>query len=149
MKRQKIRILILALFFSVIAVFCQAPAYAQLWVLNEQMTIRQNDNVITINRNLNSTERHVDEFIRGRDLSRAVRELTRKIKDMMAILKGRRLDQIRATEISRIAESNAKDIMRRNKMIQQIQNSSQRGLIQDLKMKNRDLNQRIRDLSRR
>jgi len=149
MKKQKHYTFVLILVFSGLTVFCQAPAHAQLWRLNDQLTIRQNENTIIINRNLTSQNRHVNELMRGSDLSRAIRDMMFRIRDSIAILKGRRMDQFRANEISRISESNAQDTIRRNKMIHQIQKASQRALIRDLKSKSRDLNQRIKDQLRR
>ncbi|HQP10448.1 MAG TPA: hypothetical protein PKV41_03610 [Candidatus Omnitrophota bacterium] len=136
---------------SLVAIlFCPLAVHAEdLWVLNEQLTIQQTNNNIRIDRTLQSRDLHNDEFIRGNDLARAVRDLVQKIKDAVALLKGRQRDQIRATEIARITESNTQDAMRRNKVVQQLQQSSQRALLQDLKTKNKDLAQRVKDLSRR
>jgi hypothetical protein len=134
----------------ILTVWGQIPAHAgDLWILNEQLTIQRTDNNLRIDRTLNSQGFYNDEFARGNDLSRAVKDMVQKLKDSVALLKGRQVNQIRATEISRIAQSNAQDTMRRNEVTQKIQQDSQRVLVQDLKTKNNDLTQRVKDLSRR
>ena len=145
----RIRGYVCILVLTAAVVMFQSPAYADLWRLNEQLTIRQNDNTVTINRNLQLKGRHIGKVVRGSDLSRAIKDLARKTKEALAALKWRRLDQARGAELNRITQSNTEDTIRRNKLTQAIQKSAQRAMIRDLKAKNRNLNQRIRDLSRR
>lgn len=125
------------------------PAYADLISLDQKLTIQQTDSSLTISRDLDLQQRQTDEITRGNDLTRAVSDFIRKTKELLAHLKSRQADQIRGTELNRITNDNTKDAIWRNRMVQQAQQRSQKDQMQTLKARNRDLNQRIRDLSRR
>jgi len=148
MERDIIKTQISILLLILTVVFWHLPAYADLVSLNQKLTIQQTDSGLTIQQDLDLQRRQTDEIIRGNDLTRAVRDFVRKTKDLLTNLKSRQADQIRGAELNRITNSNTEDTIRRNKITQQMQKRSQRDKMQELKARNRDLQQRIRDLSR-
>lgn len=133
-----------------IIVAWQAPAHAQLWRINEELTIRFANDTLTIDRNLNRREQQrPNDILRDRDLLRAVKDFIDRIKHSASVLKARQTDQIRGIELNRITASNTKDMIQRNKAAQQSQKRLQKDRLRELRARNRDLTQRTRDLSRK
>ena len=146
-KITKNQISILSLALTV--VFWHLPVYADLAGINQELTIRHTGTGLTIHRDLNLKRGKTDDILRGSDLTRAVKDFIRKAKDRLTSSKIRQSDRIRGAELNRITNDNTKDAIRRNKIAQREQRRSQRDQIQLLKARNRNLKQRIRDMSRR
>lgn len=144
-----IKIQISVLFFISVVACWHLPAHAELIDFNQDFTFERMDNGFILQRNLDLQRTQTNEIIRGRDLAQRVSSFIQKTRDSLSMFKNRQLNQRRGFELTRIADDNARDTIRRNKMIQQEQRRRQREQIQALKARNRDLNQRIRDLSRR
>jgi len=149
MGRRIIKIQISVLSLALTVIFWHLPAYADLASINQELTIQHTGSSLTIHRDMDLQRRQTDEIVRGHDLTRAVKDFVRKTKDLLMNLKSRQADRIRGTELNRITNDNTKDAIRRNKSAQQAQKRLIRDQVQTLKARNRDLNQRIRDLSRR
>ena len=149
MKRKIIKNQIRVLSLALMAVFWHLPAYADLASLNQKLTIRYASTGLTIHRDPDLQKMQADDIIRGNALTRAVKDFIRRAGDSLRTLKGRQSDRIRGIELNRITNYNTKDIIRRNKIAVREQKRFQRDRIQALKARNRDLKQRVRDLSRR
>ncbi|MCK5179053.1 MAG: hypothetical protein KAR32_05930 [Candidatus Omnitrophica bacterium] len=149
MKQKMIKTQVSILFIIAVVGFWPLPADADLVNINCNFTIERTGSGFTIHRDLDLQRRQTNEIIRGNDLVRAVRDFIRKTRDLLTNLKSRQADQIRGVELNRITNDNTKDIIRRNKAAQQMQKRLVRDQIRAVKARNRALNQRIRDLSRR
>ena len=149
MGQRIIKIQISVLSLALMVIFWHLPAYADLVSINQELTIQHTGSSLTIPRNLDLQGRQTDEIARGSDLMRAIKDFVRRTRDSLRDLKSRQSDQIRGIELNRVTNDNTKDTIRRNKITQQAQKRFQRDRMQALKARNRDLNQRIRDLSRK
>lgn len=145
-ENRKIRIVLMGF---IAAALWYSPVHADLVSINQELIIRYSGSNVSIDRNLDLQRRQNSEIVRGNDLSRAVRDLVAKVKNLLKGLNNRRSDQVRGAGLTRIANDNARNAALRNKMTQQIQRRQQKDRIRALNAKNRELNQRIRDLSRR
>ncbi|MCK5012633.1 MAG: hypothetical protein KAS66_02350 [Candidatus Omnitrophica bacterium] len=132
-----------------IMVFLHLPAHADILDFNLDFNITSTNGGFQIHRDLDLQRRQTNEIIRGSDLSGRVASFIQKTKDSLSILKGRRLDQIRGAKLNQITNDNTKDAARRNKAAQRAQRRFQRDQMLAVKARNRDLKQRIRDLSRK
>lgn len=130
-----------------LAVFLSGPAYAEILDFNLDFQIRPINNGVEIRRDLYLQRRQTNEIIRGQDLKVLTQRLINRVKDLSRGLKARQADQIRGAELTQITNRNVADTIRRNKVIQQMQ--QQRDRLRALKARNNVLKQRMRDLSRR
>ena len=137
------------LFLALIMVSLHLPAHAEIVDYHLDFSVKPSNNGFEVRRSTDMQRRQTDEIIRGNDLARSVSALIQKTKDYFSILKGRQTDQLRGVELNRITNSNTKDIIRRNKINQQMQKRLIKDQMQSVKAKNRALKQRIRDMSRR
>ena len=145
MKKNIIRVV----FITAIIIVGQAPAYADIWRVNDELTIQFNKDMVLIERNVNRRENLSNSDLRGRDLMRAIKDFIAQIKYSASALKARQSDQVRGIELNRISASNTKDMIQRNKTAQESQKRLQEDRLQALRAQNRDLAQRTRDLSLR
>lgn len=122
-------------------------ADAQLWRVNEELTIRFANDAMLINRHAHGTERNATEILRGQDLMRSVRDFVDRIKQSLSMFNQRTSDSIRGMELNRITNSNTRDLIERNKTRLQTQRQLMEERSKALQDRTRDLVQRTRDLS--
>ncbi|MBN1870792.1 MAG: hypothetical protein JW847_09490 [Candidatus Omnitrophica bacterium] len=142
----------ITLFLIFLGALFTLPAYAEILDYNDynlNLRFEPINGGVQIYRGLYAQGTQSDEIIRGTDLKSKVSALIQRVKDSLSMLKFRRSDQIRGAELSRIASNNANDILRSSKLAQQLQKTQQKDKMAELRARNRDLNLRIRDLSRR
>ncbi len=137
------------LLITAITFLWQSPAYAQLWRVNEAMTVRFAPGAMTINRSAHLQERQSNSVLRDHDLMRNIKNIIDNIRFSTRVLKERQLDRIRGSELSRLLMSNTKDLIERNKTAQQSQRQIHRDRMRTLRSQSRDLMQRVKDMSRR
>jgi hypothetical protein len=146
-RMKKIQISVLS---AILVVACgQMPVYAELIDFNRDISFERLDNGFILERNRDLQRTQTNEIIRGPDLYRKVKAFLQKTKDSVATFRIRRSNAIRGIELNQIANDNAKDLARRNKAALKEQRRLQRDKMMTARARNRDLKQRIRDLSRR